>query len=177
MSSVEHAIISTDLALYFQKRGSFFDIVKSHSFDIADTKHHGLLCSMLMTASDLGAITRPWHVEYQVTNHPKWSSWTVSFRPLTPLNKIFDLINRREQINKDFEQRNSSEELSLFWNCGACLTSISWIIENILVLLFRPSWGGGTIYSNGFFLFSQFWSIDIFIVQSCEWYHLKAPPA
>ena len=26
----------------------------------------------------------------------------------------------------------------------------------------------GTIYSNGF---SQFWPIDINIVESCEWYH------
>ena len=28
-----------------------------------------------------------------------------------------------------------------------------------------PLKGGGTIYSNGFFLFSQFWPIDIFIVE------------
>ena len=27
---------------------------------------------------------------------------------------------------------------------------------------------GGTIYSNGFFLFRQFWPIDLFIVESCE---------
>ena len=33
-------------------------------------------------------------------------------------------------------------------------------------LLFRPLLrGGGTIYSNGFFLFSQFWPIDIFFVE------------
>ena len=31
--------------------------------------------------------------------------------------------------------------------------------------------GGGTIYANGFFLFSQFWPIDIFIAEKCEWYH------
>ena len=31
--------------------------------------------------------------------------------------------------------------------------------------------GGGTIYSSGFFLLSQLWPIDIFIVESCEWYH------
>ena len=45
--------------------------------------------------------------------------------------------------------------------------------------LFRPHlWGGGgTIYSNGFFLFSQFWPIDIFIAEKREWYHLKAGPA
>ena len=30
---------------------------------------------------------------------------------------------------------------------------------------------GGTIYSTGFFLFSQFWPTDISIVENCEWYH------
>ena len=34
-----------------------------------------------------------------------------------------------------------------------------------------PLEGGGAIYSNGFFLFRQFWSIDILIVGSCAWYH------
>ena len=36
-----------------------------------------------------------------------------------------------------------------------------------------PSWGGGggTIYSPGFFLLSQFWPIDAFIVESWDWYH------
>ena len=29
----------------------------------------------------------------------------------------------------------------------------------------------------GFFLFSQFWPTDIFIVENCEWYHEKARPA
>ena len=29
-----------------------------------------------------------------------------------------------------------------------------------------PLEGGGTIYSNGFFLFSKFWPIDIFIIES-----------
>ena len=38
-----------------------------------------------------------------------------------------------------------------------------------------PLEGGGTIYSNGFFLFRQFWPIDIFIVQSCEITSLKSP--
>ena len=31
--------------------------------------------------------------------------------------------------------------------------------------------GGGTIYSNGFFLFREFWPTDIFIVEKCAWYH------
>ena len=37
-----------------------------------------------------------------------------------------------------------------------------------------PLVGEGTIYSNGFFLFSQFWPIDIFIAEKCDLVSLKS---
>ena len=43
---------------------------------------------------------------------------------------------------------------------GRCLA------KSQIVLLFHPLVGGGTIYSTGCFFFSQFWPIDIFIVES-----------
>ena len=46
--------------------------------------------------------------------------------------------------------------------------------EILIDLLFRPHlWGGGEELYNqmGFFLFSQFWPIDIFVVEKCERYH------
>ena len=39
------------------------------------------------------------------------------------------------------------------------------------IIVPTPLEGGGTIYSIGFFLFSHFWPIDIFIVESWDWYH------
>ena len=41
----------------------------------------------------------------------------------------------------------------------------------VFIIVPTPLVGGGTIYSNWFFLFSQFWPIDIFVVEKCEWYH------
>ena len=38
--------------------------------------------------------------------------------------------------------------------------------RNNTIIVPTPLEGGGTIYSNGFFLFSQFSPIDIFIVES-----------
>ena len=32
-------------------------------------------------------------------------------------------------------------------------------------------WGEELYTQMGFFLFSQFWPIDIFIVEKCEWCH------
>ena len=50
------------------------------------------------------------------------------------------------------------------------------ITIRLLVLIFivpTPSYGGGEeLYTQmGFFLFSEFWPIDIFIVETYEWYH------
>ena len=44
--------------------------------------------------------------------------------------------------------------------------------QNYSLIVPTPLVGEGTIYSNGFFfLFSEFWPIDIFVVEKCEWYH------
>jgi len=63
---LEQAILATDLALYFKKRGLFFNIVKSNNFDWMLDHHRSLLRSMLMTASDISAITKPWKVQHRV---------------------------------------------------------------------------------------------------------------
>eukprot|EP00045_Choanoeca_perplexa_P009654 m.93403 g.93403 ORF g.93403 m.93403 type:complete len:848 (+) comp14984_c0_seq2:193-2736(+) len=60
------AILSTDLSLYLASRNQYFDIVVDGSFDFANTEHRRLLQAMLMTAADISAITRPWHVQHQV---------------------------------------------------------------------------------------------------------------
>ena len=40
------------------------------------------------------------------------------------------------------------------------------------IFLFRPHLWGEQLYTQMvFFLFSQFWPIDIFIAEKCEWYH------
>ena len=46
-------------------------------------------------------------------------------------------------------------------------------LQFIILIVPTPLVGEGTIYSNGFFffLFSEFWPIDIFVVEKCEWYH------
>ena len=65
VSLLEHCILSTDLALYMKKRDGFFAAVKDKSFGKEhnwhkDTKKMRLLTSMLMTASDIFAVARPW---------------------------------------------------------------------------------------------------------------------
>ncbi|XP_060906785.1 dual 3',5'-cyclic-AMP and -GMP phosphodiesterase 11A [Labrus mixtus] len=66
MQLLKQAILSTDLTLHFERRTKFFDCVLSGEFVWTDEGHREVLRSMLMTACDLGAVTRPWKISKQV---------------------------------------------------------------------------------------------------------------
>ncbi|KZC08932.1 Dual 3',5'-cyclic-AMP and -GMP phosphodiesterase 11 [Dufourea novaeangliae] len=63
---LEEAILSTDLAVYFRKRGAFLSLARGGSYNWAFSDHRELLRGMLMTVCDLAAITKPWDVEKRV---------------------------------------------------------------------------------------------------------------
>ncbi|XP_057327948.1 dual 3',5'-cyclic-AMP and -GMP phosphodiesterase 11-like isoform X2 [Microplitis mediator] len=63
---LEDAILSTDLAVYFRKRGAFLNIARGQTYNWALTEHRELLRGMLMTVCDLAAITKPWEIEKRV---------------------------------------------------------------------------------------------------------------
>ncbi|XP_020565789.1 dual 3',5'-cyclic-AMP and -GMP phosphodiesterase 11A-like [Oryzias latipes] len=66
MQLLKQAILSTDLTLHFERRAKFFEYVLSGEFSWTDEGHREALRSMLMTACDLGAVTRPWKISKQV---------------------------------------------------------------------------------------------------------------
>ncbi|XP_036071912.1 dual 3',5'-cyclic-AMP and -GMP phosphodiesterase 11A isoform X3 [Oryzias melastigma] len=66
MQLLKQAILSTDLTLHFERRAKFFERVLSGEFSWTDEGHREALRSMLMTACDLGAVTRPWKISKQV---------------------------------------------------------------------------------------------------------------
>uniref|UniRef100_A0A1A8S9K8 Phosphodiesterase n=2 Tax=Nothobranchius rachovii TaxID=451742 RepID=A0A1A8S9K8_9TELE len=66
MQLLKQAILSTDLTLYFERRTKFFEYVLSGEFSWTVEEHREVLRSMLMTACDLGAVTRPWKISKQV---------------------------------------------------------------------------------------------------------------
>lgn len=63
---LEEAILSTDLAVYFRKRGAFLSIARDGDYNWAFSDHRELLRGMLMTVCDLAAITKPWEIEKRV---------------------------------------------------------------------------------------------------------------
>ncbi|KAG7205543.1 hypothetical protein KM043_007520 [Ampulex compressa] len=63
---LEEAILSTDLAVYFRKRGAFLGLARGGGYNWAFSEHRELLRAMLMTVCDLAAITKPWEIEKRV---------------------------------------------------------------------------------------------------------------
>ncbi|XP_058060795.1 dual 3',5'-cyclic-AMP and -GMP phosphodiesterase 11-like [Anopheles bellator] len=67
---LEDAILSTDLAVYFRKRGAFLELIEPNaemSVWQAD-EPRSLLRAMSMTVCDLSAITKPWEIEKRVAD-------------------------------------------------------------------------------------------------------------
>ncbi|XP_062580022.1 cGMP-specific 3',5'-cyclic phosphodiesterase-like isoform X4 [Saccostrea cucullata] len=63
---LEHAILSTDLALYFKKRGDFQKLVQEGETEYKEPYKKDLLKAMMMTACDVAAITKPWEIQEKV---------------------------------------------------------------------------------------------------------------
>ncbi|KAJ8415899.1 hypothetical protein AAFF_G00404560 [Aldrovandia affinis] len=113
MQLLKQAILSTDLTLYFQRRTKFFECVLSGDFSWKDEENREILRSMLMTASDLGAVTRPWEISKQVAELVTSEFFEQGDRErselkLTP-SAIFDR-NRKDEL----------PALQLEWIDGIC---------------------------------------------------------
>lgn len=52
---------------FYRKRGAFFNLVRTSSYNWSREDHRELLRGMTMTVCDLAAITKPWEVEKRVS--------------------------------------------------------------------------------------------------------------
>ncbi|XP_049901340.1 cGMP-specific 3',5'-cyclic phosphodiesterase [Epinephelus moara] len=65
---IKRAILATDLTVYMERRKEFHSLSKKSRVNWKSEKQRDLLRSMLMTASDLSAITKPWPEQKRITN-------------------------------------------------------------------------------------------------------------
>ncbi|XP_072528214.1 cGMP-specific 3',5'-cyclic phosphodiesterase [Salminus brasiliensis] len=63
---IEKNILATDLNVYMYKRAEFFELAENQTLQWKNEGHRELLRSVLMTACDVCAITKPWRVQRQV---------------------------------------------------------------------------------------------------------------
>ncbi|CAH0563713.1 unnamed protein product [Brassicogethes aeneus] len=94
---LEEAILSTDLAVYFRKRGAFFNVVRDGPCWAQDD-HRDLLRAMLMTVCDLAAITKPWEVEKRVAELVSSEFFEQGDMEREKLNIVpIDIMNREKE--------------------------------------------------------------------------------
>ncbi|XP_029110341.1 cGMP-specific 3',5'-cyclic phosphodiesterase isoform X1 [Scleropages formosus] len=95
---IESAILATDLALYMRKRGEFFELHNSSQFTWEDKNHRDLLRSMLMTACDISAITKPWPVQKKTAELVATEFFEQGDKERQELNiEPIDLMNREKR--------------------------------------------------------------------------------
>ncbi|KAA0703031.1 Dual 3',5'-cyclic-AMP and -GMP phosphodiesterase 11A [Triplophysa tibetana] len=122
MQLLKQAILATDLTLYFKRRTKFFECVLSGQFSWSNEEHRDIIRSMLMTACDLGAVTRPWEISKQVAELVTSEFFEQGDRErselkLTPA-AIFDR-NRKDEL----------PELQLEWIDGICMPLYEALVE------------------------------------------------
>ncbi|CAL8268043.1 unnamed protein product [Lota lota] len=66
MQLLKQSILATDLTLYFENRNTFFELVNKGEYNWNVKAHRDMCRSMLMTACDLGAVTKPWEISRKV---------------------------------------------------------------------------------------------------------------
>uniref|UniRef100_A0A8C1KQJ0 Phosphodiesterase n=1 Tax=Cyprinus carpio TaxID=7962 RepID=A0A8C1KQJ0_CYPCA len=98
LKMIEKAILATDLALYMKKRTEFFELAKNSQFVWEDDYHRDLLKSMLMTACDISAITKPWPVQKKIAELVATEFFEQGDKERRELNvEPIDLMNREKQ--------------------------------------------------------------------------------
>ncbi|XP_033876496.1 dual 3',5'-cyclic-AMP and -GMP phosphodiesterase 11A [Acipenser ruthenus] len=114
MQLLKQSILATDLTLYFEKRSEFFELVDKGEYNWNIKNHREMFRSMLMTACDLGAVTKPWEISRKVAELVTSEFFEQGDRErselkLTP-SAIFDR-NRKDEL----------PGLQLEWIDGICV--------------------------------------------------------
>ncbi|XP_027146810.1 dual 3',5'-cyclic-AMP and -GMP phosphodiesterase 11A isoform X2 [Larimichthys crocea] len=113
MQLLKQSILATDLTLYFENRNMFFELVSNGEYNWNVKAHRDMCRSMMMTACDLGAVTKPWEISRKVAELVTSEFFEQGDRErselkLTP-SAIFDR-NRKDEL----------PGLQLEWIDGIC---------------------------------------------------------
>uniref|UniRef100_A0A3Q3VQK4 Phosphodiesterase n=1 Tax=Mola mola TaxID=94237 RepID=A0A3Q3VQK4_MOLML len=114
MQLLKQSILATDLTLYFENRNMFFELVSNGEYNWNVKAHRDMCRSMMMTACDLGAVTKPWEISRKVAELVTSEFFEQGDRErselkLTP-SAIFDR-NRKDEL----------PGLQLEWIDGICV--------------------------------------------------------
>ncbi|XP_032591613.1 dual 3',5'-cyclic-AMP and -GMP phosphodiesterase 11 isoform X1 [Drosophila grimshawi] len=111
---LEDAILSTDLAVYFKKRGPFLESVQQPSSYWVAEEPRALLRAMSMTVCDLSAITKPWEIEKRVADLVSSEFFEQGDMEKQELNITpIDIMNREKEDELPMMQVNFIDSICL----------------------------------------------------------------
>lgn len=67
VKEIRTAILATDLAMYFKRRATLYQIYSDNKFNIDDPEHRCLFKSIVMTSADLSGQCKPFPVVRKIT--------------------------------------------------------------------------------------------------------------
>ncbi|XP_043931245.1 dual 3',5'-cyclic-AMP and -GMP phosphodiesterase 11A [Protopterus annectens] len=115
MQLLKQSILATDLTLYFERRSAFFELARKGEYNWNVKTHREMFRSMLMTACDLGAVTKPWAISRQVAELVTSEFFEQGDRERSELKLIPSAIfdrNRKDELPR----------LQLDWIDGICMS-------------------------------------------------------
>ncbi|XP_033150871.1 dual 3',5'-cyclic-AMP and -GMP phosphodiesterase 11 isoform X1 [Drosophila busckii] len=111
---LEDAILSTDLAVYFKKRGPFLESVQQPASHWVNEEPRALLRAMSMTVCDLSAITKPWEIEKRVADLVSSEFFEQGDMEKQELNITpIDIMNREKEDELPMMQVNFIDSICL----------------------------------------------------------------
>ncbi|XP_067624742.1 dual 3',5'-cyclic-AMP and -GMP phosphodiesterase 11 isoform X2 [Eurosta solidaginis] len=112
---LEDAILSTDLAVYFRKRGPFLQSAQEQPLSYWEAEEpRALLRAMSMTVCDLSAITKPWDIEKRVADLVSSEFFEQGDMEKQELNIMpIDIMNREKEDELPMMQVNFIESICL----------------------------------------------------------------
>ncbi|KAM9769298.1 cGMP-specific 3',5'-cyclic phosphodiesterase [Menidia menidia] len=109
---IKRAILATDLNVYMQRRKEFFTLANKSSVSWKSEKQRDLLRSMLMTASDLSAITKPWPEQRRIANLVAMEFFAQGDKEREEFKiKPIDIMNRENSTRLPFMQVEYIDEI------------------------------------------------------------------
>ncbi|KAM8880087.1 cGMP-specific 3',5'-cyclic phosphodiesterase-like isoform 2-T2 [Spinachia spinachia] len=102
---IKRAILATDLTVHMERREEFFSLTKKSRVSWKSEKKRDLLRSMLMTASDLSAITKPWPEQKRIANLVTMEFFAQGDKEKKEFKiKPIDIMNREKSTRLPYMQ-------------------------------------------------------------------------
>ncbi|KAM9363684.1 cGMP-specific 3',5'-cyclic phosphodiesterase [Symphorus nematophorus] len=128
---IKRAILATDLTVYMERRKEFFSLSKKSRVSWRSEKQRDLLRSMLMTASDLSAITKPWPEQKRIANLVAMEFFAQGDKEKEEFKiKPIDIMNRENSTRLPYMQVEYIDDI-----CYPLYKAVSRLFERCSPLL------------------------------------------